>query len=254
MAIISQVGCSRLEGARRIDAEYYQPYFLGLMETQDKCGAIKRPLVRLCSKIDVGFVGPMAHAYADNGIPLLQTQNVKEFVLSFDRVIYIQEWFHHFLAKSQVFKGDILIARSGSIGNAALVLDYAPQPLNSSDIIIIRPNSINATYLCAYLNCKFGQAQIKRFSSGGLQGHINLGSLENLQIPILSSNFILLIKKGSCRNFNAINCTKYLYSSRTTFTFRTWLAGLETRPRVDFCAELQSGGTGGKDGRGVLPS
>jgi hypothetical protein len=135
----------------------------------------------------------MAHAYAESGVPLLQTQNVKEFVLEFERLTYIQEWFHHLLAKSQVVKGDILIARSGSIGNASLVLERDPQPLNSSDIIIIRPAGINASFLCAYLNCKFGQAQIERFSSGGLQGHINLGPLETLRVPMFRDRFLLAI-------------------------------------------------------------
>lgn len=186
MAVFSHVGSSRLEGAKRIDAEYYQPRFLDLMATQAKCVYPKRPLARLCSKIDVGFVGPMAHAYAESGVPLLQTQNVKEFLLVFERLTYIQEWFHRLLGKSQIFKGDILIARSGSIGNAALVLERDPQPLNSSDIIIIRPTGINATLLCTYLNCRFGQAQIERLSSGGLQGHINISSLETLQVPFFS--------------------------------------------------------------------
>jgi hypothetical protein len=194
MAIISRVGSSSLEGAKRIDAEYYQPRFLDLMATQAKCPYSKRPLARLCSKIDVGFVGPMAHAYTESGVPLLQTQNVKEFVLGFERLIYIQEWFHHLLRKSQVFKGDILIARSGSIGKAALVLERDPQPLNSSDIIIIRPTAVKATLLCTYLNCKFGQAQIERMSSGGLQGHINLGSLETLQVPIFGSELTTMVE------------------------------------------------------------
>ncbi|QIK36731.1 hypothetical protein GWK36_00510 [Caldichromatium japonicum] len=195
MAVISKVTFSRLEGVKRIDAEYYQPHFMNLMNVLEQSTYPKKPLFRLCSKIDVGFVGPMAHAYTEKGVPLLQIQNVKEFVLGYERLIFIQEWFHNLLVKSQVFRGDILIASSGSIGNAAIVLDRDPQPLNSSDIIIIRPISINPIFLCTYLNCKFGQVQIERLSIGGLQRHVNLGSLEKLKVPILSNDLTARIEK-----------------------------------------------------------
>lgn len=189
---ISIVQSNGLEGATRIEAEYYHPQYLMFMDKLSESPSTKIQLLHLCEKIDVGFVGPMAHAYTAKGIPLIQTQNVKEFILDFIGMTYIKEWFHRVLIKSQVFCGDIIIARSGSIGSAALIEENTCTPfhsLNSSDIIIIRPKpSINRYYLCAYLNSKFGQAQIKRLSSGGLQGHINISSLETLLVPILNNN------------------------------------------------------------------
>ena len=137
----------------------------------------------------------MTHAYTESGIPLLQTQNIKEFVVDFSNLTYIQDWFHNQLQKSQIYPGDILIARSGSIGNAAIVSADDPQPMNSSDIIIIHPQkSINGYYLCAYINSKFGQAQIERLSSGGVQGHINLAALETVVVPVPSPEIQLHIE------------------------------------------------------------
>ena len=126
---------------------------------------------------------------------------------------YIQEWFHHVLQKSQVFSGDILIARSGSIGSAALVGEKTIKELNSSDIIIIRPKpSINKYYLCAYLNSKFGQAQIERFSSGGLQGHINISSLETLLVPLPDNKVQSLIGETVSHGMNLVTKATNLYA------------------------------------------
>ncbi|MBN1583589.1 MAG: hypothetical protein JXA89_22980, partial [Anaerolineae bacterium] len=77
-----------------------------------------------------------------------------------------------------------------------IVSNDDPSPINSSDIIIIRPReTIDGHYLCAYVNSKFGQAQIERLSSGGVQGHINLAALETVVVPVLPSG-IAPLKRG----------------------------------------------------------
>lgn len=194
---ISEVKLSELERTKRIDAEYYRPAFLTLLKIQAENNKRTKPLIELCEKIDVGFVGSMIHAYSDeSGIPLLQTQNIHQFFIDTTDPKYIYSWFHEELQKSQIYAGDVLIARSGSIGNAAVVGKNDPQPLNSSDIIIIRPKeALNAYYLCTYINSKFGQIQIERLSSGGVQGHINLGALETVVIPAATPEFQSAIEK-----------------------------------------------------------
>ncbi len=188
---VSEVKLSELERTKRIDAEYYRPAFLSLLKIQAENTKKTKSLLDACEKIDVGFVGSMVHAYSDEtGVPLLQTQNIKPFFIDTSDLKYVYSWFHDELKKSQIFTGDVLIARSGSIGNAVVVSKNDPQPLNSSDIIIIRPKkNLNEYYLCAYINSKFGQIQIERLSSGGVQGHINLGALETVIVPITSSEF-----------------------------------------------------------------
>ncbi len=156
----------------------------------------KESLKVVTTTIDVGHVGPMADEYIESGIPMLLTQNVGQFRVDFSNCIRVSEDFHQKLKKSQVFAGDCLIARSGSIGNAAFVLDVDPQPLNSADIIIVRanPKKITNGYLAALLNSHVGAMQIERFSSGGVQGHINLKSIEHLIVPLPSRDFQNLIE------------------------------------------------------------
>lgn len=170
----------------RIDAEFYRPDHLASDRVVSK--GDYQILSQVTSKIDVGYVGPMASEYVSEGIWLLQTQNVKEFFLNEASKIYIDSEFHDELNKSKVRKGDILIARSGSFGAASIYLE--DETINSADIAIIQalPAKVNPYYLVAFLNCKYGVNQLLRFASGGLQGHVNLSILENLKVPALNDD------------------------------------------------------------------
>ena len=186
MSQISIVELSLVKSEKRFDAEFYKKEYL---ESETKITSQEfLPLIKLTEKIDVGFVGPMVHAYTENGVLLLQTRNIGEFFINLDSTISITEEFHKILKKSKVEYGDILIARSGSFGNASIYLEK--EICNSSDIIIVRANEkINPFYLVAYLNSIFGRHQLYKFASGGLQGHVNLTILEKLKVPIVSVVF-----------------------------------------------------------------
>jgi hypothetical protein len=186
MAVWSNTELSAVkEHFGRLDAEFYKPEFLKTDRTLSAIDGIT--LRRVASKIDVGHVGPMVKHYTEDGILLLQTQNVREFFLDLEHTIRITPTFHSTLVKSQVHKGDLLIARSGSFGSAAIYFEDAI--VNSADIIIVEIDDprIDPVYAVAFLNTRHGSSQLIRFASGGVQGHVNLRILEHLRIPILDS-------------------------------------------------------------------
>lgn len=178
---------SQLEGANRLDAEYYQSEYLEYKSQLLKLET--KPLDALTDKIDVGFVSSMTGHFQESGVPLLRTQNVKPFYPDLESdIVYVDEEFHKKLKKSQIFPRQVLLARSGSIGDACIVPDNFPVS-NSADIILITPSSkVQPEYLTAFINSKYGQFQIDRASSGGLQGHMNLFSLEKLLVPLPNDN------------------------------------------------------------------
>lgn len=183
MAVWSETLLSSVEdNYGRFDAEYYRPEFLRTESILSKIAGIK--LRNVCSKIDVGHVGPMVRFYSDDGVLLLQTQNVREFFLSLEHCIKITPEFNSKLTKSQVRRGDILIARSGSFGFAAIYLEN--QIINSADIIIVKLNDprIDPLFAVTFMNTKYGKNQLIRFASGGVQGHVNLRILEEFCLPI----------------------------------------------------------------------
>jgi len=171
----------------RFDAEFFKKEYLIQDKAIAKNGFDK--LVSITNKINVGFVGSMVEHYRDNGNTLLQTKNIDAFFVSDLETIKITKKFHEQLKKSQINKENILIARSGSFGKASIYLE--DEIINSSDIIIVEAtkNMVNPYFLVAFLNSKFGVNQMIRFSSGGLQGHVNLTILEELEVPKLNDYF-----------------------------------------------------------------
>jgi restriction endonuclease S subunit len=180
---------------RRIDSEFFSKRFIENENILEKSLYAKKSILDITTKIDVGYVSSMVHEYVDSGVPLLQTQNIHQFFVDYLDSKYISPEFNASLHKSQVFPGDCLIARSGSIGNTALVLEDDPKPLNSADIIIVRADDRKVTngYLAAFLNSKIGRLQVERHTSGGVQGHINLKSIERVVVPLISKDLQVTI-------------------------------------------------------------
>jgi len=209
-SIVNLKTIQRNNDSFRYDAEYFQREFLELEDLLEKKRSAS--LCDLVKKIDVGHVGLMVSEYYDKGVLLLQTQNVQEFFLNLDNCKRINALFHAKLKKSQIHYGDILIARSGSFGNASIYLEK--DTINSADIIIVEsdPNKINVFYLCAFLNSEIGKNQMYRFASGGLQGHVNLTILENLKIPIFSTSFQQSVEKIVKDAYLLKNKNENLYS------------------------------------------
>lgn len=217
----------------RMDAEFYLPQFREVDVAINKVGF--KPLSQITSKIDVGYVGPMAKEYTRDGVWLLQTQNVQEFFLSEASQTKINAEFHNYLDKSKVRKGDILIARSGSFGTASIYLE--DEEINSADITIIRclEERMNPFYLVAFLNCKYGVNQLLRYASGGVQGHVNLTILENLKVCSLNSDVQERIESICMRSYLAIQQSEQLYlQAQTLLLSELGLASWHPQHRLTF--------------------
>lgn len=185
MAVWSNTSLSEItKSFGRFDAEFFRPEYLANGHLLDCLP--NTSLRSIAKKIDVGHVGSMVKHYSDEGVLLLQTQNIKEFFLDFSHTITITPKFHARLKKSQIHTGNILIARSGSFGSASIYLE--DRVINSADIIIVdvhEESGIDSLFLVAFMNSIYGSTQLVRFASGGVQGHVNLKILEHFKIPQL---------------------------------------------------------------------
>lgn len=211
MAVWSEVKLSDVKNSYvRLDSEYYRPEYLYSDKVLANFDIYK--LKEISNKIDVGFVGTMKPYYCDKGVPLIQTQQVQEYFLNMNEFIQITLDFHKKLIKSQINKGDLIIARSGSFGKASIYLEN--EVVNSADIIIIKINEniINPLYVLAFLNSKNGSSQLIRFSSGGLQGHVNLTILEDFKIPIIGKTHQDYIASFLLKSYELKKISQSLYN------------------------------------------
>jgi type I restriction enzyme S subunit len=145
----------------------------------------QRKLSEAAEKICVGFVGTCEKYYTDSsGIPMYRTGNLNGLKLNQDDLKYVTKEFHEQNKKSQLKKGDILIARHGDSGKA---VNYElEEEANCLNIVIIRPNldKVNYHFLADCINSPAVSHHIKALSAGSTQSVINTSEIEKLDVVI----------------------------------------------------------------------
>src|SRR6266403_368997 len=191
MPAISIFGRSQLEGAERIDAEYYQPSYLELVRVlrQRSCVPLKNTKAKLdCS----AFYPSIAPLYTRKGTPFLRVDDIHDgFVeltveTAFLPASILQENLHTI---AHCVAGDIVIAKGGNtIAKAGMLSDDYAKYATGRDLIILRTDSlsINRFYLLAYLLSRYGKSLMIRTASQTGQPHLTLSSLKELAVPLLS--------------------------------------------------------------------
>ncbi|SFU89590.1 restriction endonuclease subunit S [Butyrivibrio sp. M55] len=145
----------------------------------------QRKLYEVAEKICVGFVGTCEKYYTDeSGIPMYRTGNLNGLKLNQDDLKYVTKEFHEQNKKSQLRKGDILIARHGDSGKA---VNYElSEEANCLNIVIIRPDldKCNYQFLTDSINSPTVSQHIKSLSAGSTQAVINTSEIEKLDVII----------------------------------------------------------------------
>ena len=192
---------ANLKSARELFESYLATIFSkkGATWSEHKLGS-------LCRRITVGFVGPMAHRYKDEGIPFLRSQNVRPFEISLKGIRYIDNAFNEELKQSTLLPGDVAIVRTGYPGTAAMIPESLGQA-NCSDIVIATPGErLMPEFLVMFLNSDFGKRLVATKSVGAAQKHFNVTAAKAVDFPTPTiEEQEYLVKTASRRREDCIN-------------------------------------------------
>ena len=91
----------------------------------------------------VGYVGPISKEYTADlkSVLLLSTKNITSKGVSLEKLTRINYAFHNKNIKSQLLPGDILVARHGNSGQAA-VIPVSIEEAHALNVIIIKKSVI----------------------------------------------------------------------------------------------------------------
>jgi hypothetical protein len=199
----SVVNVSELEGALRIDAEYYEREYLALkMHSNPK-------LYELITDIRYGlYVEP---DYKQKGISFVRALNLFDFWID-GEILKIEEANVQDNYKLQA--GDCLIVRSGAnTGNVSCVFPDFQNSTFGSYIIRIRFDNlkIDPYFAALFLTTKFGSLQTKKLKTGSAQLNLNIPNLKEIVIPILSQSFQKQIQNLVLRSYDEKEKSVSLY-------------------------------------------
>lgn len=182
MAVWSIVKKSELEGALRLDAEYYRPEYLKLKHLLSKHPLLSQCVEKIIHPVEVKRV------YEDRGLHILLAQNIQHNFLEFSVTVFMPESVRVSISRNKLLPNDVVMTRSGANYGDSAPYFGEPAPIYAcADDLVIRPKpDLLAGYLATFFNTSAGRALIKRGGYGSGQPHVAPPFLRTLRIPRFS--------------------------------------------------------------------
>jgi type I restriction enzyme S subunit len=185
---VSTVRLNELEGCRRTDAEYYQP---ANMQTRHRVASSPYP-VKALSEVSKSIINFGAYSlcnaisFLEDGVPFLTGKEIGENLIQWGTARHISEEQHtNLLWKSQISEGQVLISMAGRLG-VSCVFDEGFACNSSQDVAkVTLKEGIDPYYVSAFLNSRYGSAQLLGAQTGSVQHHTNLGIIKTMRIIVL---------------------------------------------------------------------
>lgn len=136
-----------------------------------------------------GGATPLGANYLKKGIKFIRTQNVQRNTIDLSDVVYISDADNEKLTRSKLEEDDILLTITGAdFGRIAPVRkSHLPANINQHSVRLHFKDNINSYFISTYLNSKFGQSQIFKYSIGVTRPAIDYSAIRKIKIPIPSS-------------------------------------------------------------------
>ena len=203
MAQISVVRKSQLEGAIRLDAEYYQPKYTNAVDAVRRYGTFSE-----LGRIAKVLRGRNPRAYSDSGIPIIRAIDLRDLTKTED-FLYANPVEELFFLKPK----DILISSigAGSIGKVQ-VFQNAVKCATVSEVSVVRSTDYNPYALATFLRSKYGYLQLERRITGSTgQLHLYPKDIVTVIVPLLPSSAQQTIEEINIEADREAQKSKILY-------------------------------------------
>jgi len=210
MALFSIIKLSELDGAKRIDAEYYKPEYLEIKQILFKTNFINfKNLVK-----EIIHPKEIKREYEEEkqDYLFLLAQNVRPLMLDLSERKYISEEKAKQMLKNLLEKGDILFVRSGNVGDLTIYTGEPNKCIASADLLVAKVIFKHPYYIGVFLNTFWGRKILLRGIYSGLQPHIAPTYLKQIPIPIFSEDLMTNIDNLFLKVQDLLKQSQNLYS------------------------------------------
>lgn len=212
--VYSIIQKSQLEGANRLDAEYYQLEYLELVKS-----LLSTKSYEQWADIKGRFItGPFGSEFNvenyvnDTNYRYIRGKDVREFFLLDNDNVYIPEKDFQRLKKYSLQEEDILVSVVGTLGNTSIIDKFSVPAIFSCKSTVFRTESINPYYFIAYLNSSYGRNLLTRSVRGHVQTGLNIYDLKSLLIFVPSEENQKLVASFVIQAKQNLKNSELLYS------------------------------------------
>ena len=160
-----------------------------------------------CSDVFLGLTSKVDYVESE-GIPLIRASNIKNGLIDFNSALHISRDQHLSLTKyRKAERGDVLVTKSGSLGECAIVQAEKEFSIYES-IICLKPRSdiLTTEYLFHAMQCSAVKNQFLSGRVGSAVAHLNLSAFRRITIPVPS----LASQKAISKALDAVQSTRDL--------------------------------------------
>jgi len=145
-----------------------------------------RRISEISERVSVGFVGITSPHFTDanNGVPLIRSQNIRNGKINFQNLAFVTKEFHHKNKKSQLKEGDVIVVRVGENRGDTCILKNEFYEANCANVVFFRPQKGYGKFVELFLRSSIGQHSLISLTTGSAQGVINTKSIAELIVPL----------------------------------------------------------------------
>ena len=210
MITYSIIQKSQLEGALRLDAEYYQPEYLNLIS---KIKSQKSEILGDVLKLLYRYPTFYNLSYYDSGVLVLKGEDIlPEGFIQNQSQDYISEEDAKRFPKTILKEGNLVFSVRGYVGKVGLVDKKYEGSIISANLIRVVVKDISPYFLWIFLNSKYGVNQINRVKMITAQETIIADDIKNFLVPIIETEKQLEIENLAQKAIENIRQSESLYS------------------------------------------
>ena len=175
------VNRSELEG--RLDPFFYKSEYSKLEKKIKKSKYKKKLLKELIYKVINGL--DFRDYDIKGGIPYIKVANIKKGFFDFSNLQYITPDIIKLSKDIQLKKGNLLLTRKGTFGNALCLEDDYNYIISSEVFYLkVKQSIVLSKYLEIYFNSNIGQKFFKKISIGAIMGSLSQEAIKSIKVPL----------------------------------------------------------------------
>jgi type I restriction enzyme, S subunit len=133
----------------------------------------------------IGWKGYTVGDLRDSGILVIGGAHIsKEHMLCLSKATFISEEKYEESPEIKVLPGDLLMTKTGTIGNVALVPEWNERATINPNTVIIRATKVCNNFLHFYLSSSIFQEKITDLVTVGAQPSLNQANLRSFLVPL----------------------------------------------------------------------
>jgi restriction endonuclease S subunit len=131
----------------------------------------------------------------DSGVIFLRTTNIKPNKIDLSDLRFVSESESSETKRAEVEAGDLLLTTIGTVGDCVVVpKGLGKATINQNLVRIVLKEKNTSSFLCAFLNSKYGKFQTLRWAAGNVYQMINYPNLRLLKVPNFSVELVVQIQ------------------------------------------------------------